>query len=246
MLLCRMITSSYDNYSQKYLHHNVIVIIFSNEGALYYYLAVNTSYNSKKQTYLFDVRIVHLYHMAFKKSVQSEFKLTIRVDFNRSSEAHPYREREASIIGACIKFITSWVPINKKKVWPTYDEIIMKPMMKWWWNLWWNCCETVSKCLAHMKGCWDPEFEPSVEEIMNYWWYMAILSVRFPWRARTLGDFPIQSRSWQVEVTSGSTGLSHAPQYTRIWSMRSLSMCLKLIMVAYSRHSEYFSWGRGM
>ena len=23
-----------------------------------------------------------------------------------------------------------------------------------------------SKCLARMKGCWDPEFEPSVEEIV--------------------------------------------------------------------------------
>jgi hypothetical protein len=29
-----------------------------------------------------------------------------------------------------------------------------------------------------MKGCWDPEFEPSVEEIMEYRWDMAILSVR--------------------------------------------------------------------
>jgi hypothetical protein len=28
--------------------------------------------------------------------------------------------------------------------------------------------KTVSKYLAHMKGCWDPEFEPSVEEIMDY------------------------------------------------------------------------------
>ena len=27
---------------------------------------------------------------------------------------------------------------------------------------------TASKCLAHMKGCWEPEFEPSVEEIMDY------------------------------------------------------------------------------
>ena len=23
------------------------------------------------------------------------------------------------------------------------------------------------KCLARMKGCWDPEFEPSAEEIMD-------------------------------------------------------------------------------
>jgi hypothetical protein len=30
----------------------------------------------------------------------------------------------------------------------TYDKIAVK---------------TVSKCLARMKGCWDPEFEPSIE-----------------------------------------------------------------------------------
>ena len=33
---------------------------------------------------------------------------------------------------------------------------------------WPNCCETVSKCLARVKGCWNPEFEPSVEEIVDY------------------------------------------------------------------------------
>ena len=35
----------------------------------------------------------------------------------------------------------------------TYDEITMK---------------NVSKCLARTKDCWDPEFEPSIEEIMDY------------------------------------------------------------------------------
>ena len=35
----------------------------------------------------------------------------------------------------------------------TYDEIAVKP---------------VSKCLARMKGYWGPEFESSVEEIMDY------------------------------------------------------------------------------
>ena len=28
--------------------------------------------------------------------------------------------------------------------------------------------KTVSKCLARMTGCWDPEFEPSIEEIVDY------------------------------------------------------------------------------
>ena len=35
----------------------------------------------------------------------------------------------------------------------TYDEIGVK---------------TASKYLARMKGCWDPELEPSVEEIVDY------------------------------------------------------------------------------
>jgi hypothetical protein len=34
-----------------------------------------------------------------------------------------------------------------------YDEIAVK---------------TVSKCLAHMKGCWNPEFKPREEEIVDY------------------------------------------------------------------------------
>ena len=37
----------------------------------------------------------------------------------------------------------------------TYDEIAVK---------------TASKCFTHMKDCWDPEFEPSVEEIVDYRW----------------------------------------------------------------------------
>ena len=31
-----------------------------------------------------------------------------------------------------------------------------------------NAVKTVSKCLARLKGCWGPEFEPSVEEIVDY------------------------------------------------------------------------------
>ena len=45
-----------------------------------------------------------------------------------------------------------------------YDKklMMMKPMMKL------IAVNTASKCLACMKGCWDPEFEPSLEEIMDY------------------------------------------------------------------------------
>ena len=31
-----------------------------------------------------------------------------------------------------------------------------------------NAVKTVSKCLACMKSCWGPEFEPSVEDIVDY------------------------------------------------------------------------------
>ena len=37
------------------------------------------------------------------------------------------------------------------------DEIMMKIGVK-----------TASKCLARMTGYWDTEFEPSVEEIVDY------------------------------------------------------------------------------
>jgi hypothetical protein len=68
-----------------------------------------------------------------------------------------------------------------------YDEIMMKTygeiMMK-----------SVSKCLAGMKG-WDPEFEPSVEDItarlsMRYGNSLNSLSLA---SSVTLGNFPIQS-----------------------------------------------------
>ena len=91
-----------------------------------------------------------------------------------------------------------------------------------------NTVKTVSKYLACIKVCWGPEFEPSVEEIVDYWWDMVIPSVHFLWRAHTQGDFPIQSSTWQVEVTSRSISSSYVPQYTRIQSMRSLSMCPSL------------------
>ena len=56
--------------------------------------------------------------------------------------------------------ITSRVPINKKDSanwWGNYDEMMIKMQC---------AMKTVSKCLAHMTGCWDPEFKPSVEEIV--------------------------------------------------------------------------------
>ena len=50
-----------------------------------------------------------------------------------------------------------------------------------------------------MTGCWDPEFKPSVEEIVDYpmilWRFsqFAFFSERALW-----GDFPIQSSTWHA------------------------------------------------
>ena len=45
-----------------------------------------------------------------------------------------------------------------------------------------------------MKDYWDPEFKPSIQEIMDYRSYiMVIHSVGFLWRIHTLEDFPIFS-----------------------------------------------------
>ena len=76
-----------------------------------------------------------------------------------------------------------------------------------------------------MKGCWDPEFEPSVEEIVDYpmisFWRFSqfAFSSELAFRA---GGFP-----YSVEHMAGEGQPAQAaPQYcTRIRSMRSLSMC---------------------
>ena len=89
--------------------------------------------------------------------------------------------------------------------------------------------KTTSKCLALMKGCSDPEFEPRVEEIVDYRQDMAILISQFTFFGELV--FPIlnQSSTWQVEVKSGSTGSLCMPQYYAIRSMRSWSMCPRLM-----------------
>ena len=56
--------------------------------------------------------------------------------------------------------ITSRVPIRKKEFGSRYDEMMMKHDVV--------ALNTASKCLARMKGYWDPEFEPRVEEIVDY------------------------------------------------------------------------------
>ena len=79
-------------------------------------------------------------------------------------------------------------PNQQKRIRPT-DEVINDVINNESYDV--IVVNTASKYLARMTGYWDPELEPSVEEIVDYRGYMAILSVRFLWRARTRGDFPI-------------------------------------------------------
>ena len=61
--------------------------------------------------------------------------------------------------GVIITYIPS--PNQQKRIRPT-DEVINDESYDV------IAVNTASKCLARMTGCWDPEFEPSVEEIMDY------------------------------------------------------------------------------
>ena len=63
-----------------------------------------------------------------------------------------------------------------------------------------------------MKGGWRPELEPSIEEIMDYQLYMAILFVRFLWRARTQRGFPYSVWHMAGEGHVRSTSSSRTPQ----------------------------------
>ena len=57
--------------------------------------------------------------------------------------------------------------------------------------------KTASKFLAHMTGCWDPEFKPNVEVIWRFSQF-AFFGERTLW-----GDFPIQSSRWQWRSRPG-------------------------------------------
>ena len=138
-------------------------------------------------------------------------------------------------------------PNSQKTIRPRDEVINDQVMMKWWWKLWWNYDEiglkTSSKYLARMKGCWDPEFEPSVEEIVDYRWDMAILSVRFLWRACTRGDFPIQSSTWQWRSRSDQPAKAACPNI-RVYGACAVCRCVLVqIMAAYISAVQYFSWG---
>ena len=72
---------------------------------------------------------------------------------------------------------------------------------------------TASKCLARMKGCWDPEFEPSVDEIVDY----PMISL---WRA---GGFP-----YSVEHMAGEGQPAQAacPNIVRVYGACTVCQCV--------------------
>ena len=114
--------------------------------------------------------------------------------------------------------------INSADRWGNYDETYDEIMMKLWWNWGENCFKI---CLACITGYWDPEFEPGVKEIVDYRWYMAILSDSFLWRACIHGGGSLFS------LAHGSGGhvwinwlKPHAPIY------------------AYMEHAQFELWWR--
>ena len=74
-----------------------------------------------------------------------------------------------------------------------------------------------------MEGCWDPEFEPSIEEIVDYRRDMVILSVRFLRGARSLEGFP-----YSVEHMAGGG---------HIWVNRLKPRAP--IIYAYTEHAQF-------
>ena len=66
-----------------------------------------------------------------------------------------------------------------------------------------NAVKTVSKCLARMKACWNPEFKRSVEEIVDYpmiyFWRFSqfAFSSELAFRA---GGFPYSVGRYKVKV----------------------------------------------
>ena len=91
--------------------------------------------------------------------------------------------------------------------------------------------KTASKCLACMTGCLDPQFEPSVEDIVDY--------IDEIWRFSQFdffGELAFGGRGGRgISLFSQAHGrwrsrLGQPAQAARpnIWSMRSLSPCLSL------------------
>ena len=86
--------------------------------------------------------------------------------------------------------------------------------------------KTASKCLARMKGCWDPEFEPSVEEIVDY---LMILLWRFSQFAFSselafrAGGFPYSVKHMAGE---GQPAQAARPNIVRVYGACAVCQCV--------------------
>ena len=81
--------------------------------------------------------------------------------------------------------------------------------------------KTASRYLAHMiKSVETQNFEPSVEEIMDYRWYM-ILSVCFLWWART-----VRNSLFSLACVSGG-------------HVRVNRLMLHTLIYAYTEHAQF-------
>ena len=82
-----------------------------------------------------------------------------------------------------------------------------------------------SKCLAHMRGCWDPEFEPSVEQIVDYpmislWRFSQFaFSSELAFRA---GGFP---HSVEHMAGEGQPAQAARPNIVRVYVYGACAVC---------------------
>ena len=86
--------------------------------------------------------------------------------------------------------------------------------------------KTASKCLARMKGCWDPEFEPSVEEIVDYPMISLWRFSQFAFsseRAHRARGFPY---SVEHMVGEGQPAQAARPNIVRVYGACAVCRCV--------------------
>ena len=104
-----------------------------------------------------------------------------------------------------------------------------------------------SKCLARMTGCWDPEFEPSVKEIVDYpmisLWHFSQFAFSSELAFR-VGGFP-----YSVEHMAGEGQPAQAarPNIVRVYGACAVCQCVLVriyggVFMRDSGHSLSFSY----
>ena len=94
-----------------------------------------------------------------------------------------------------------------------------------------NAVKTVSKCLARMKGCWGPEFEPSVEEIVNYPMISLLRLSQFAFSSELVfraGGFP-----YSVEHMAGEGQPAQAARPNSVRAYGACAVCQCVLVRIY-------------